>query len=231
MVLTANFSLPPIPIPHMSIRLLVIEPLEIVRMGLRALFDSAEYLSLGFSVVAGIDSPDNLVPLYSAYKPDIILTEAQFPKTTAFEAIEILKHTFPESKVLVYTMSKNPMFVAQSAMLGVDEYIEKTSSVAELIAALVDLHAGKERPIDHRLNRMVSQMKSKRKPAGYEIPLTGRELQVLRHIAFGMSNKEIARSLEISIDTVKEHVQNILRKMGLRDRTHAAVWAVRRNII
>ncbi len=123
------------------------------------------------------------------------------------------------------------MFLAQAVMLEVDEYVEKTQRATDLIAALTDLRDGKERSPNHILSRMAARMKSKRKPAGHEIPLTGRELQVLRHIAFGMSNREIARSLEISVDTVKEHVQNILRKMGFRDRTHAAVWAVRSKII
>ena len=215
----------------MSIRLLVVEPLEIVRRGFHALFDSPEYAALGISVVAETNTPNNLVAYYSTFQPDIVLMEVQFQGTTGFEAIESLKIANPDARILIYTAAGNPIFSAQAVVLGVDEYIEKKQKAADLIAALMDLYAGKERPPNHRLNRMAVQMKSKRKPADYDIPLTGRELQVLRHIAFGMSNKEIARSLEISVDTVKEHVQNILRKMGLRDRTHAAVWAVRSKII
>ena len=215
----------------MSIRLLVVEPFEIVRVGLRALFDAPEYVSLDISVIAEIETPNNLVMQHSAFRPDIVVTEVQFPGLTGFEEIDALKTAIPQSKVLVYTASNNPMFLAQAAVIGVDEYIEKTENVTDLIAALMSLHAGKERPAGHKLNRIIERMKSKRHTIGQESPLTGRELQVLRHIAFGMSNKEIARSLKISIDTVKEHVQNILRKTGLRDRTHAAVWAVRNKII
>ena len=64
-----------------------------------------------------------------------------------------------------------------------------------------------------------------------EVPLTQRETQVLRHVALGLSNKEIGRSLEISVETVKEHVQHILRKIGVSDRTQAAVWAVRKELV
>jgi len=64
-----------------------------------------------------------------------------------------------------------------------------------------------------------------------EVPLTQRETQVLRHVALGLSNKEIGRSLEISVETVKEHVQNILRKIAVNDRTQAAVWAVRKGLV
>ena len=71
-----------------------------------------------------------------------------------------------------------------------------------------------------------------REPSNDEdVPLTQREMQVLRHIALGLSNKEIGRSLGISVETVKEHVQNILRKIAVTDRTQAAVWAVRKNMV
>jgi DNA-binding NarL/FixJ family response regulator len=63
------------------------------------------------------------------------------------------------------------------------------------------------------------------------VDLTPRELQVLRHVGYGLSNDEIARSLSVSIETIKEHVQNILRKMGVQDRTHAAVWAVKQGLV
>ncbi len=212
-------------------RIIVIEPLEIVRAGLRALFDSPEHRPHELTVAAEAATPGEMLPLYEMVLPDVVLTEVQFPGTTAFVEIDSLKNAFPTAKVLVYTASDNPAFLARASVGGVDEYLEMTAPTAELVAALVRLHEGKERPIGHKLDRMALRMKSKRRSADDEVPLTGRELQVLRHVAFGMSNKEIARSLEISVDTVKEHVQNILRKMGFRDRTHAAVWAVRKKII
>ena len=215
----------------MSLRIIVIEPLEIVRMGLQALFGSEEYKSREIVVVAESSTPKDIVPLYAKYEPDVVLTEVLFPDMAGFDAIDSLKQTFPDAKVCVLTATDNTAFLARAAVSGVDEYLEKTATVAELVAALIRLSDGTPRPVGHRLDRVSGRMKSKRVSSEHEVPLTGRELQVLRHIAFGMSNKEIARSLGLSIDTVKEHVQNILRKMGLRDRTHAAVWAVRKKII
>ena len=81
------------------------------------------------------------------------------------------------------------------------------------------------------LQRVAGAMSKHVNPPDDEIPLTNRETQVLRHVALGLSNKEIARSLQISIETVKEHVQNILRKIAVTDRTQAAVWAVRRGLV
>ncbi|MFM7136412.1 MAG: response regulator transcription factor, partial [Planctomycetota bacterium] len=80
------------------------------------------------------------------------------------------------------------------------------------------------------LKRMANSMASRELPADADIPLTPRETQVLRLVAMGLSNQEIADSLEISIETVKEHVQNMLRKLGLGDRTQAAVWALRHGL-
>ena len=215
----------------MSIRIIVIEPLEIVRLGLHTLFGSREYESHEIMVVAEGGTAKDIVPLYLKFEPDVVLTEVLFPDMTCFDAIDSLKQAFPVAKVFAYTATDNPAFLARAALSGVDEYLEKTAPTAELIAVLVRLNEGLARPVGHKLDRVSARMKSKRVSSEHEVPLTGRELQVLRHIAFGMSNKEIARSLNLSVDTVKEHVQNILRKMGFRDRTHAAVWAVRKKII
>ena len=215
----------------MPIRIIVIEPQEIVRIGLRALFASAEHNSREIVVVAEGTTPDDIVPLYTQFQPDIVLTEVQFPGTTGFEAIDSLRQGFPNAKVCVLTASDNPAFLARAAVSGMDDYLEKTAQTSELLSVLVRLYDGMVRPIGHKLDRMTLRMKSKQVFVEHDVPLTGREVQILRHIAFGMSNKEIARSLSISIDTVKEHVQNILRKMGFRDRTNAAVWAVRKKMI
>ena len=215
----------------MPIRIIVIEPLEIVRMGMCTLFGSVEFRVHGIQVAAEGSACKDIMSLYSEFQPEVVVTEVQFSNTMAFDAIDALKKAFPEAKVCIYTATDNPAFLARAAVSGVDEYLEKSAPLVELVAALVRIYEGKERPAGHKLDRVTARMKSKRFSFEHEVPLTGRELQILRHIAFGMSNKEISKSLKISIDTVKEHVQNILRKMGFRDRTHAAVWAVRKNII
>jgi len=215
----------------MPIRIIIIEPLEIVRIGLRTLFGAEKHRTLEIVIVAEGAVPGDIMPLYLHFHPDIVLTEVQFPGTTAFDAVDSLRQAFPDAKVCMLTATDNPVFLARASLSGVDDYLEKSAPLAELVAALIRLHHGQARPFGHKLDNVTQRMKSKRLSVEHEVPLTGRELQVLRHIAFGMSNKEIARSLKISVDTVKEHVQNILRKMGFRDRTHAAVWAVRKKII
>ena len=81
------------------------------------------------------------------------------------------------------------------------------------------------------MRRISTAMATRQQTGDSDVPLTNRETQVLRHMALGLSNKEIGRSLSISIETVKEHVQNILRKIAVSDRTQAAVWAVRKGLV
>ena len=91
--------------------------------------------------------------------------------------------------------------------------------------------AGRASATPSQMQRIAGAMATRTKQPDSEIPLTQRETQVLRHLALGLSNKEISQSLSISIETVKEHVQHLLRKMGVNDRTQAAVWAVRKGMV
>jgi len=101
-----------------------------------------------------------------------------------------------------------------------------------LIDAITRAAAGESPSEDSILQRVKDTMSRRRERVDRsEIPLTNRELQVLRHVALGLSNREIGRSLGISIETVKEHVQNILRKIDVADRTQAAVWAIKKGLV
>ena len=98
--------------------------------------------------------------------------------------------------------------------------------MATIVAA-----AGRAPSRTGELKRIAGAMKIRQTLDDDDVPLTQRETQVLRHVALGLSNREIGRSLEISVETVKEHVQNILRKIAVSDRTQAAVWAVRKGLV
>ena len=116
--------------------------------------------------------------------------------------------------------------------LGAVDYVLKGSPRQVLVSAITRAASGEMPADDSVLARIKSAMgKRKERDKNDGVPLTNRELQVLRHVALGLSNREIGRSLSISIETVKEHVQNILRKIEASDRTQAAVWAVRRKIV
>ena len=133
-------------------------------------------------------------------------------------------------QVIVFTSHSNPTNIARASALGCFEFIQKTSPIENLIAAMQSAAAGETTPPASLLATTKTRMK-RISPGQTESPLTKRESQVLQHVAMGLSNREIGKSLGISVETVKEHVQNILRKLDVNDRTQAAVWALKNEMI
>jgi DNA-binding NarL/FixJ family response regulator len=109
--------------------------------------------------------------------------------------------------------------------------LSKGSSRDELVRAIKTAASGETIWSREELRRVTGALAAPRNGSEQEVSLTKRESEVLKQLAFGLTNKEIAQSLGISYETVKEHVQHILRKIGVSDRTQAAVWAVRRNLV
>ena len=123
-----------------------------------------------------------------------------------------------------------PTSIARAVAIQANDYVLKTSPVEKLLDAILNAIAGNEAPEDSLLKTAKARMRRPRQTISEDIPLTKRELQVLQHVALGLSNREVGKSLGISVETAKEHVQNILRKLDVNDRTKAAVWAVKRGL-
>jgi len=153
------------------------------------------------------------------------------PDEDGLVTLERLRTQVPDSRVVMLSAFDNPTYVARAVVWGASDYLLKGSSRENLIAAIEAAAAGASPSDFGEIRRMADTLQSRRKVDEADVPLTQREIQVLRHLALGLSNKEIARSLQISIETVKEHVQNILRKIAAKDRTQAAVWAVRKGLV
>ncbi|NBW87655.1 MAG: DNA-binding response regulator, partial [Planctomycetia bacterium] len=124
----------------------------------------------------------------------------------------------------------NPTYVARAVSAGAHDYVLKTASRQELIAAVTGAATGAPPTRGGELRRVAGEMSKRASATDSGVPLTPRETQVLRQIAMGLANQEIADALEISVETVKEHVQNLLRKISVSDRTQAAVWALRHGL-
>ena len=121
--------------------------------------------------------------------------------------------------------------MARSLVLGAEDFLLKHLPAEAYLAAIERaVHGGVLAP-DTLFSQIQATLHERRDPQADDVPLTRREYQVLRHLAYGLSNREIARSLTISIETVKEHVQNTLRKLELSNRTEAAVWIVKRGLV
>lgn len=210
----------------MAIRMLVADDHEVIRSGMASMLEGTE-----IEIVGQAGSGEETVTLARELKPDVISLDIRMENGDGLTALEKIREAMPESKVMILSTFDNPTYVARAHALGAKEYILKGSSRDQLVDAIRAVAAGKESPRQGQMSRIAGQMATRNKQPDSEIPLTQRETQVLRHLALGLSNKEIAQSLEISIETVKEHVQHLLRKMGVNDRTQAAVWAVRKGLV
>ncbi|MBM4089921.1 MAG: response regulator transcription factor [Planctomycetes bacterium] len=211
----------------MGISVLVADDHEVVRTGLaRLLADS------GITIVGEAVNGEQAVSQTLKHEPDVVLMDVRMPEIDGLAALEKIRKEKPDVRVVMLSTYDNPTYVARSVALGASDYVLKDSGREDLIAAITRAAAG-ESPGDNSVLHRVKETMGRRRDRGErsELPLTNRELQVLRHVALGLSNREIGRSLGISIETVKEHVQNILRKIDASDRTQAAVWAIKKGLV
>jgi DNA-binding NarL/FixJ family response regulator len=210
----------------MSIRLLICDDHEVIRTGLHALLAGTDIEIVGEAV-----SGKEVLRLAQKDKPDVILLDIRMADGDGLSTLEKLRNKVPESKVVMLSTYDNPTYIARSVALGASDFVLKGSPREDLVGTILAAAAG-ESPSKHgELKKVAAQMKVRQVIDDEDVPLTQRETQVLRHVALGLSNKEIGKSLEISVETVKEHVQNILRKISVSDRTQAAVWAVRKGLV
>lgn len=210
----------------MTVKLLIADDHEVIRKGLAILLAGSD-----MEIVAEAANGTETVKMAEEHNPDVILLDIRMPDGDGLATLEKLRTKVPDSAVVMLSTYDNPTYVARSVALGASDYVLKGSSREDLITTLEAAAAGESPSRAGELRRVATAMKLRQVIDDDEVPLTQRETQVLRHVALGLSNKEIGRSLEISVETVKEHVQNILRKIAVSDRTQAAVWAVRRGLV
>ena len=203
-------------------RVSVFDSQAVVHKGLTSLLPAR-----GHSVVSQAVDGRDAVRIVREAMADVVITDIRMPHADGLSVLEQLDESDLNVLALVYTADANPTFVARAIVHGACDYALKTEPTDHLIVALDQVNdpasPGKNPLFVSIREKMQNRAIDHRNPRD----LTNRELQVLRHLGFGLSNREIAKSLGISVETVKEHVQNILRKLDSKDRTAAAVWAVR----
>jgi DNA-binding NarL/FixJ family response regulator len=210
----------------MAITVLVADDHEVVRTGLARLLEDSD-----ITIVGEAENGAQAVEQTMKHNPDVVLMDIRMPDSDGLAALETIKQQKPDVRIVMLSTYDNPTYVARSVALGASDYVLKDSSREDLIAAITRAASGESPSDDSIMHRIKDTMSRRRERVDRsEIPLTNRELQVLRHVALGLSNREIGTSLGISIETVKEHVQNILRKIEAADRTQAAVWAIKKGL-
>ncbi|WP_164104653.1 response regulator [Candidatus Laterigemmans baculatus] len=210
----------------MSIRVFVVDDHEVVRVGLRAIFESTPIEICGEASTAA-----EVAEQIDALKPDVLLLDIRMEGGDGLNTLGRIKLDHADLPVLIYSAYDNPTYVARAVALGAAGYVLKEASAEKLIEAIETVASGASAWTREELRRVTGALATPRLSADIEVPLTQRESEVLRQMALGLTNKEIAKALSISYETVKEHVQHILRKIGVTDRTQAAVWAVRKKLV
>ena len=200
-------------------KILIVDDHEIVRVGLKHLFSQ-------WTVVEAADG-DVALKLFTKHKPDVTLLDVRMPND-GMACLARIKLDHPSAAVLMFSGNDNPTHVARAVALGAQGYLSKTATSKEILAAVKAVANGEELWTREVLRRVSGSLAS---DGDADVRLTKREGEVLKQLAFGLTNKEIAKALDISYETVKEHVQHVLRKVGVSDRTQAAVWAVRKELV
>jgi DNA-binding NarL/FixJ family response regulator len=209
-----------------SHNLLFIDDHEIVRIGLRSMLAGTD-----LQIVEEANTAEQGYNKYLAQKFDLVVLDVRLPGGDGLQLLGKIRSHNPTQPVLMFSAYDNPTYAARAVALGANGYILKTDSKDKIIDAIQRTAKGENIWSREELRRVTGALASIRVGGDSEIPLTQREGEVLKQLANGLTNKEIALSLGISYETVKEHVQHILRKIGVSDRTQAAVWAVRKNLV
>lgn len=208
------------------IRLVIADDHEVIRSGLISLLKDTE-----IEIVAQASTGKEAIERVAETSPDVVLLDIRMTEGDGLAALEEIRKQHPKMPVLILSTYDNPTYVARAVALDASGYLLKGAGRESLLTAIRTAAAGESAWRPEELRRVSRVGGGPAMSADVEIALTKRESEVLRQLAFGLSNKEIARRLNISYETVKEHVQHILRKVGVADRTQAAVWAVRKGLV
>jgi DNA-binding NarL/FixJ family response regulator len=212
----------------MPLRTLVVDDHEAVCKGLTELLSETDV-----DVIRAVGDGKTAIEYLTHSKVDAALIDVQMKKMDGLTLLSNIRKTHPELPVVIISAYDYPVYVARAAANGAHDFVLKQDSAKVISRSLWHAHEHRTASPDGLLHRIHSKLSEPIRPQDLpaELPITSREAQVLRHVAFGLSNREAASSLGISVETVKEHMQNILRKTGATDRTDIAVRAVRLGLV
>jgi two-component system NarL family response regulator len=211
---------PPQPMQNSKpIRILVVDDHFMVRMGL----SSSLNVEPDIEVVAEAGTGEAALDAYRKHRPNLVMMDLRLPGMSGIDCTAALVSEFPDARILVLSTHSGEEEIHRAMQAGARGYVVKSSVREELLRAVREIHAGRQY-VDPVVASHLAERRSHR-------PLSSREVDVLKLLAKGFGNREIAASLNIAEVTVKMHVSHMLEKLGVKDRTEAATVALRRGII
>ena len=211
----------------MSVKIMIADDHSLIREGLKNLLE----LEGDIEVVAEAEDGMQCLDKLEYITPDVLLLDINMPKKNGLEVLRVLKDRKSKVKVLVLTVHNETEYLMKAVDIGIDGYVLKDSESSELKKAIFAIVDGETYIQPSLIPALNSKMIEKDKDGAKIDLLTRRELEVLKLLAVGMYNKEVAEKLDISERTVKNHVSNIFKKIEVTDRTQSAVFAIRNNLV
>ena len=215
-----------------SIKILIADDHEVVRDGLKNIL-----LSMGGVVISGeASNGEEAVKFYSSLKPDLVIMDISMPIMNGIDATRIIKEIDPNARILVLTMHDNQEYLNQIIRSGAKGFVLKNTDKEELLDAVKAVASGENffsKDISKLIiDNYIRSAKDTEKTEGYkEVPLTKREIEILKHIAEGKSNQEIANHLYISYNTVDTHRKNIMHKLSIKNTAGLVRYAIEKGLI
>jgi DNA-binding NarL/FixJ family response regulator len=202
-----------------KIRVMVVDDHPVLREGIAAVLEGEEKITL----VAEASNGREAIERFRAFCPDVTLMDLQLPDINGIEAIKSIRLEFPSARFIVLTTYPGDVQALRALKAGATGYMLKTTLRTDLVDAIRAVHQGRR-----RIPPEIAKELAEHVTDGI---LTEREIEVLRRVANGTSNKIIADQLNVTESTVKAHMKNILSKLGANDRTHAVTIALRRGFL
>jgi two-component system response regulator DegU len=211
------------------VRVILADDHSLIRQGLRAMLDSSPVVE----VVAEAENGRQLIELVRQHFPDVVVVDIRMPDMDGIEAVRRIKKHHPEVKALMLTVHDEEAYVHEAITAGATGYLLKTISTEELVKGIVTVAEGKAMLHPSVTRQMIEEFAELARGRGNRTSheLSKREQEVLQLLAYGKSNKEIAKELNIGAQTVKTHVSHIFTKLGAADRTGAVALALRKGLV
>lgn len=215
-----------------NIKILIVDDHEVVRDGLKNILLSLNNMSIAGEAANGEDA----ISMYDSLKPDLVIMDISMPGMNGIEATRIIKENDPNAKILILTMHDNQEYLNQIIRSGAKGFVLKNTDKEELLDAVKTV-AGGENFFSKDISKLIidnyiRSAKETDKNEGYkEVPLTKREIEILKYIAEGNSNQEIANKLYISYNTVDTHRKNIMHKLSIKNTAGLVRYAIEKGLI